>query len=63
MKRKVLQSARFYVSAQNLLTLTNYLGYDPEVNTFFGSDNLHLGIDYGTYPRARTYMIGLNIGF
>jgi TonB-linked SusC/RagA family outer membrane protein len=62
-KRKVLQSARFYVSAQNLLTLTNYLGYDPEVNTFFGSDNLHLGIDYGTYPRARTYMIGLNIGF
>ncbi|WBO82790.1 SusC/RagA family TonB-linked outer membrane protein [Hymenobacter yonginensis] len=46
---------RFYVTAQNLATLTKYTGYDPEVSPS--------GIDLGVYPQARVFMGGLNIGF
>ncbi len=53
---------RIYVSAQNLLTITHYTGYDPEVNTF-GQNNLLQGIDFGAYPSVKTFLAGLNIGF
>ncbi|UAY52041.1 SusC/RagA family TonB-linked outer membrane protein [Ferruginibacter albus] len=53
---------RLYVSAQNLLTITNYSGLDPEAN-FYDQNNLQPGIDYGVYPNARTYTIGLNVTF
>lgn len=59
---KVLSSLRMYVTAQNLLTFTNYTGFDPEVNTT-GNNNLQLGVDYNAYPMARTFLVGLNIGF
>ena len=52
---------RIYLSAQNLFTWTEYSGYNPEVS---GSTSaLTPGEDYGTYPLARTYMVGLNITF
>lgn len=57
---------RIYVSAQNILTLTDYPGYDPEVNyqSSGGTNgNRNLGLDYGSYPNAKSYTIGLNIGF
>lgn len=57
-----LNSLRLYVSAKNLLTLTNYTGYDPELNRF-ANDNLSQGADYGGYPTAKLYTVGLNIGF
>ncbi|MCH8838500.1 MAG: hypothetical protein IIA60_12005, partial [Candidatus Marinimicrobia bacterium] len=50
---------RVYLSADNLLLLTKYKGYDPEVNTFIGQA---IGIDYTNYPKARTITVGLNIG-
>jgi len=51
---------RLYVSANNLLTLTKYRGFDPDV----GSANvLGAGVDYGIYPQARTIMGGLQIKF
>ena len=53
---------RLYVSAQNLLTLTKYTGYDPEVN-FFDTDNTKQGIDYGAYPSTKTFFAGLNMTF
>ncbi|HTD99676.1 MAG TPA: TonB-dependent receptor [Mucilaginibacter sp.] len=53
---------RIYVSAQNLLTITHYTGYDPEVNTF-GQNNLLQGIDFGAYPSSKTFLAGLNITF
>jgi TonB-linked SusC/RagA family outer membrane protein len=53
---------RIYVSAQNLLTITHYSGYDPEVNTF-GQNNLLQGIDFGAYPSSKTFLAGLNITF
>ncbi|MFN8336457.1 MAG: TonB-dependent receptor [Cyclobacteriaceae bacterium] len=51
-----------YVSGQNLLTLTKYKGFDPEVNAFGGSP-VAQGIDYGTYPQSLTMTMGLNVQF
>jgi TonB-dependent starch-binding outer membrane protein SusC len=57
-----IKQLRVYVSAQNLLTLTNYSGVDPEVN-FYDNDNTKQGIDYGIYTPSRTILAGLNISF
>ncbi|KAA9338311.1 TonB-dependent receptor [Hymenobacter busanensis] len=57
-----LQSARIYVAGQNLLTFTNYSGLDPEVSTF-NTTNTALGTDFLTFPQARTYQLGVNLGF
>ncbi len=43
-RSKGIQRARVYVSANNLVTITNYTGYDPEVNTY-GGQNTAIGID------------------
>jgi TonB-linked SusC/RagA family outer membrane protein len=56
-----IQSTRVYIAANNLLTLTNYQGYDPDLGSFGGA--LAAGIDYGFYPQARTFMTGLAIKF
>ncbi len=57
---------RIYVAASNLYTFSNYSGYDPEIGTTTGYStdhipNLEKGIDYGYYPRSRTYQIGVQI--
>jgi hypothetical protein len=57
-----LKGARVYVSGKNLLTFTDYSGFDPEVGRF-GTSNIRQGYDLGGYPSARTYLIGLNIEF
>ncbi|HKJ31870.1 MAG TPA: hypothetical protein VKA34_08575, partial [Balneolales bacterium] len=49
--------SRVYISGNNLVTFTNYTGYDPEIG---GSS---YGIDRGIYPQARSFMIGWNINF
>ena len=60
---------RIYVSAQNLVTVTKYTGYDPEVGNRninnFGDNNRFLvnGIDYGQFPQPRTFLAGVQIGF
>ena len=59
---------RLYVSAQNLYTFTNYPGMDPEVgfggnNSYGGGNSWVSGIDLGSYPLARTYLVGLNVKF
>ncbi|UOG77096.1 TonB-dependent receptor [Hymenobacter tibetensis] len=59
---KVVKSASVYVTAQNLVTWTDYSGYDPEVNSF-GSDNLSLNTDYNAFPSTRTFIAGLKLGF
>jgi TonB-linked SusC/RagA family outer membrane protein len=51
------QKVRFYVTGENLLTLTKYTGFDPEIG-----GNI-LGIDRGYYPQARTFMFGANVQF
>ena len=53
-KKAGISRARVYLSGSNLLTLTPYTGYDPEVGG---------GVDYGNYPQSRTVMLGLNLNF
>ena len=50
-----------YLTAQNLWTLTNYKGFDPEVNE--GLSGPTMGIDWGTYPQTKSFIFGLNIEF
>lgn len=59
---KGISSVRVYVSGNNLLTLTKYSGYDPEVNSFGGSNTL-IGIDNLVYPMSRSFLAGLQVTF
>jgi hypothetical protein len=61
LSRQKVESMRVYVSVNNLYTLTNYSGFDPDIGNFGGV--LAAGIDYGFYPQARTIMGGFNIKF
>lgn len=63
--RGAVSSARLYVTAQNLFTFTNYSGFDPEKGATGNLDqgNTHRGADYGTFPQARTILVGLQVGF
>jgi TonB-linked SusC/RagA family outer membrane protein len=61
--RKIkLSKLRIYASAQNLLTITGYKGWDPEVNADFQSTNINQGIDFYSAPQPRVISLGLNIG-
>ncbi|HJW28139.1 MAG TPA: TonB-dependent receptor, partial [Saprospiraceae bacterium] len=55
------KNARIYLTGQNLLVMTNYSGFDPEVNTVNVKDGLpSYGIEYIPYPSARTFTLGVN---
>ncbi|GAA4304592.1 TonB-dependent receptor [Aestuariibaculum suncheonense] len=60
---KYLKSIRFYASAQNLFTLTDYKGYDPEASSIGATEGASASLDYGANPNSRTYTLGLKIGF
>ncbi|HNW56174.1 MAG TPA: TonB-dependent receptor [Bacteroidales bacterium] len=55
-----ISNLRMYVTAQNLLTITNYPGFDPEINS---GSNLAQGIDTSQYPQSKLFMLGLQINF
>ena len=59
LKTDQFKNLRFYLSADNLITLTDYSGFDPEVSTISG---LAEGIDYTNYPKAKTISFGINVG-
>ncbi len=56
-----IDQLRIYFAAENLLTFSNYSGYDPEVSIREGA--LTPGLDFSAYPRARTFSFGINLGF
>jgi TonB-dependent starch-binding outer membrane protein SusC len=61
-----LEKVRFYGTIYNALTFTSYLGLDPEVNTNTSQGSATYpttGLDWGAYPRARSYTFGLNVEF
>ncbi len=63
-----LRSLSFYIGGQNLFTITDYSGYDPDVNSvdpLLGSigANLLRNIDNFTAPQSRTFITGIKIGF
>ncbi|MGF1583854.1 MAG: SusC/RagA family TonB-linked outer membrane protein [Bacteroidales bacterium] len=51
---------KLFVTGTNLLTFTNYSGYDPEVS-YKGSTNLEMGEDFGGYPQAKSFMLGISL--
>ncbi|MGL4518192.1 MAG: SusC/RagA family TonB-linked outer membrane protein [Phocaeicola sp.] len=57
-----LQSLRVYANFQNLYTLTNYTGYDPEIGASTANSNVY-GLDNGRYPSPTVYSFGLNVSF
>ena len=60
--RKIgVASCRVYVSGDNLFTITDYRGYNPEVS--YKSSNLMPGFDWGCDPLSRIYSVGLNLTF
>nr|WP_081659301.1 TonB-dependent receptor [Pedobacter glucosidilyticus] len=56
-----MQSLRLYTSVSNAFTFTKYQGWDPEVSSN-GSNGINGGHDLGSYPVARTFQMGINIG-
>ncbi len=63
-KISAISKLRVYFSGSNLFVLTDYSGYDPDVNTNASANEYNsIGIDNSSYPRARTYMLGLNVTF
>ena len=57
-----ISTLRLYATVNNLATITNYSGYDPDV-TARRSDPLTPGVDFAAYPKSRTWLLGLNITF
>lgn len=55
-----LKGLRLYATGENVFTITNYSGFDPEVNAFGGSNTIR-GIDFGTYPQTRNLIVGLSV--
>jgi hypothetical protein len=64
-----IKGLRFYLTGNNLITITKYTGLDPEM---YISNNVKVekypsdlasGIDWGTYPTAKSYIIGANLNF
>ena len=56
------RSLRVYVSSQNLLTITDYSGLDPESNMNGSGSNVALGTEFYTFPQPRTFTVGLTLG-
>lgn len=60
----IFQNIRVAVTGQNLFVITDYSGFDPEINTGSTISGIQtFGIDYFTYPKARTFLISLNVTF
>jgi TonB-linked SusC/RagA family outer membrane protein len=57
-----IQQVRIYASAQNIVTLTNYTGFDPEAS-FAGQSLVNRGIDNGVYPNYKTVLAGVSLKF
>ncbi len=61
-KLKGIAGINVFVSGQNLLLLTNYSGFDPEVNSF-SFDPLRQGLDWNSFPNQKSILFGLNVNF
>ena len=61
-RRARIENIRAYISAQNVITWTDYSGYDPEIGSF-NQNPLINGVDNGRYPISRSFTVGLNATF
>ena len=62
-KSKYYSSIRLYAQVENMLTITKYTGFDPEVSSNGGADDETQGVDFAAYPQARTFTIGASVKF
>jgi len=60
-KNKFIKKLRLYATANNIYTFTDYSGSDPEVSTM--GNGITRGVDWGAYPRSRSYVFGGSISF
>ena len=63
---KFLDRLSFYIAGDNLFTITDFVGYDPDANAGTGGNDPTLGIaktSYNSYPLNRTFRLGAKIGF
>lgn len=60
---KGISKLRAFITLQNLITITKYSGFDPEVGADLGSSNNMYGVDRGVYPQAKAFIIGVNFNF
>ena len=62
MKKLYVSNLRLYFTGSNLFCLTNYSGFDPEVDTR-RNYRVTPGVDYSAYPKSRQYVFGINLSF
>lgn len=62
-KKIFMESIRIYFTGYNLLCITGYDGYDPEVDTSSKNNPMCPGVDYAAYPKSRSYVAGINVTF
>ena len=64
MGKAKLSNARIYIQGQNLFTITNYSGPDPDINLLSGNGtDQYIGVDRTGFPNPREWIIGLSINF
>ena len=61
LKKANINRIQPYVTLDNMITLTNYSGYDPEMSQYTSATSM--GIDWGTYPCVKTVLFGVNVEF
>jgi TonB-linked SusC/RagA family outer membrane protein len=59
---RIIKELKLFTSGNNLLTITKYRGFDPEVDSYGGSPN-RFGIDNNSYPASKSFIFGMNIYF
>ncbi|MDP4250855.1 MAG: TonB-dependent receptor [Bacteroidota bacterium] len=61
----VITKLRVFVTLQNLITVTGYKGFDPEIGADVGANSYNnmYGVDRGVYPQAKSYIVGVNLNF
>ena len=62
LKKIGFTKARIYFSGANLITITDYTGYDPEIAAY-PSNDATIGVDLSVYPPAKTYTFGIDFTF
>jgi TonB-linked SusC/RagA family outer membrane protein len=62
-KIKGFQRLQLVLSGRNLVTITKYTGYDPEISSGSSNSSFDRGVDHNTIPNTKAYTVGLNVGF
>ena len=62
-RTKVIKNAKLSLIGRNILTLTDYTGWDPEVTNYSSGTQQYFSVDYGVYPTQTSYSLSLKLNF